>query len=437
MSSLAIQVRNLSKQYRLGEGSGAAYDTLRDMLAESAKSWWRALRGQRRHAATPQAEKGFWALRDVSFDIQPGEVVGVVGRNGAGKSTILKILSRITEPTHGTAELNGRVGSLLEVGTGFHPELSGRENIYLNGAILGMTRAEIRRKFDAIVAFAEIEQFLDTPVKRYSSGMYVRLAFAVASHLEPEILIVDEVLAVGDAQFQQKCLGRMNEVRQDGRTVLFVSHNMPAVRSLCTRALLLERGTLVLDGSTADVVDRYLQAGTVMVSSREIPADVERLTNGQARMLRVAVCDVAGRPVTSLYYGQPFQVRFECELLADVPDAHFEVSISNTDGTHILYSTTVDGGRPPQYLSAGRHTVTATLDTVLLPRRYAVDLGVHRASGRTLDFVPSACTFVVENLAEGDHGHYPWPVTRGHVCAPAAWTHEEPLCREEVHHGVG
>lgn len=425
MSAPAIRIAGLSKQYRLGEVCSVAYDTLRDRLADAARASWRRLL-RRSPQAAPAEDKTFWALRDVTFDVQPGEVVGVVGRNGAGKSTFLKILSRITEPTRGSVELYGRVGSLLEVGTGFHPELTGRENIYLNGAILGMSRSEIKRKFDAIVAFAEIDRFLDTPVKRYSSGMYVRLAFAVASHLEPEILIVDEVLAVGDAQFQQKCLGRMNEVRKDGRTVLFVSHNMAAVRSLCTRAVMLERGAVTLDGSTADVVDRYIQAGQILTSSRDIPEDAERITSGQARMRRVAVSDVTGRPISQLYYGQPFQVTFDCDLFEDIPDGHFEVSVSNTDGTHILYSTTIDDGRPSQYLTAGRHQVSAILDAVLLPRRYTIDIGVHRDDGTTLDFVPKACTFTVQRIAETERGHYPWPTTRGHVRVDSKWTCREP-----------
>jgi lipopolysaccharide transport system ATP-binding protein len=247
MGKPIIEVSGVSKRYRLG-AIGAT--TIRD----ETERFFARLRG--RQAAADKND--FWALRDVSFEVQPGEVVGIVGRNGAGKSTLLKVLSRITEPTSGEIRLRGRVASLLEVGTGFHPELSGRENIFLNGAILGMRRAEIARKFDEIVAFSEVERFLDTPVKRYSSGMYVRLAFAVAAHLEPEILIVDEVLAVGDQQFQQKCLGKMREVSKgQGRTVLFVSHNMAAVRSLCSNGILLSAGHVVFNGSTPDVVDRY------------------------------------------------------------------------------------------------------------------------------------------------------------------------------------
>ena len=253
MTDIVIRVENLSKQYRIG-GQQAQYNTFREKLIDVAAAPFRRLR---RFRKPPPPEETIWALKDVSFEVQCGEVVGIIGRNGAGKTTLLKILTRITEPTEGRAEIHGRVGSLLEVGTGFHPELTGRENIYLNGAILGMKKAEIKRKFDEIVAFAEIEKFIDTPVKRYSSGMYVRLAFAVAAHLEPEILLVDEVLAVGDIGFQKKCLGKMSNVAQEGRTVLFVSHNMAAVKKLCGQAILLDGGCMKAFGDVGEILTRY------------------------------------------------------------------------------------------------------------------------------------------------------------------------------------
>jgi lipopolysaccharide transport system ATP-binding protein len=261
MGDIAIQVNNLGKEYRIGVRQ-EAYRTLRDALSGALAAPFRRagrlLRGESGGAA--DLEQRFWALKELSFDVHRGEVVGIIGRNGAGKSTLLKILSRITEPTTGSARIYGRVGSLLEVGTGFHSELTGRDNIYLNGAILGMRHAEIDRKFDEIVSFAEVEQFIDTPVKHYSSGMYLRLAFAVAAHLEPEILIVDEVLAVGDAAFQKKCLGKMGEVAHEGRTVLFVSHDMQAINTLCDRAILLHSGALAKDGLTREVVASYLES---------------------------------------------------------------------------------------------------------------------------------------------------------------------------------
>jgi lipopolysaccharide transport system ATP-binding protein len=260
MSDSIIAVENLGKRYRIRhEQEERRYVALRDVLASKLSAPLRRFR-RTAEVARPSVED-FWALKDVSFEVKQGEVVGIIGRNGAGKSTLLKVLSRITEPTAGRVTLGGRVASLLEVGTGFHPELTGRENVFLNGAILGMTRAEIARKFDEIVAFAEIERFLDTPVKRYSSGMYVRLAFAVAAHLEPEILIVDEVLAVGDAEFQRKCLGKMHEVSKGGRTVLFVSHNMAAVGALTTRAIVLDSGKVMFDGISSAAIEHYVQLG--------------------------------------------------------------------------------------------------------------------------------------------------------------------------------
>lgn len=284
MSQPIINVKNISKRYILGQFNAM---TLRDEV----ERFFERLRG-RSDAVAPSTSE-FWALKDVSFSVDSGEVIGIIGRNGAGKSTLLKIMSRITEPTGGEIQLRGRIASLLEVGTGFHPDLSGRENIYLNGAILGMTRAEIRAKFDEIVDFAEVEKFLDTPVKRYSSGMYVRLAFAVAAHLEPEVLVVDEVLAVGDAEFQKKCLGKMKSVSVDsGRTVLFVSHNMQAISSLCSRAILLEKGRIADSGPASDVVSRYLQGGAGNLSRSRVhtwdaPGDAPG--NSQVRVKKVGI----------------------------------------------------------------------------------------------------------------------------------------------------
>jgi lipopolysaccharide transport system ATP-binding protein len=260
MSDTVIRVENLSKKYIIGHQQEEPYTSLRDVMASKFKSLGSFINPKAK-LENPASEE-FWALKDVSFEIKQGDRVGIIGRNGAGKSTLLKILSRITEPTTGSIKIKGRVASLLEVGTGFHPELTGRENIFLNGAILGMGKEEIKRKFDEIVAFAEVEKFLDTPVKRYSSGMYVRLAFAVAAHLEPEILIVDEVLAVGDAAFQKKCLGKMEDVGKEGRTVLFVSHQMAAIQNLCQRTIWLNQGQLFNDDQTQVVISKYLSTST-------------------------------------------------------------------------------------------------------------------------------------------------------------------------------
>jgi lipopolysaccharide transport system ATP-binding protein len=283
MSEVAVRVEKLGKQYRFG-GPRAPYGTLRESLTDAAQASLRALVG----ANGRRASKQFWALQDVDLEVRWGEVVGIIGRNGAGKSTLLKILSRVTYPTAGRVELFGSVGALLEAGTGFHAELSGRENIYLNGAILGMRKAEIRSKFDAIVDCAEIEAFLDTPVKRYSTGMYMRLAFSVAAHLEPEILVVDEVLSVGDAAFQQKCLGKMESVAEEGRTILFVSHSMPTIQALCDRALLLREGRVVDEGQPASVVQRYLQSETSFAMIPLADRD-DRVGDGSVRIVSVGI----------------------------------------------------------------------------------------------------------------------------------------------------
>lgn len=288
MSDTVIQVENLSKKYVLSHQQEASnFKTLRDVITDGAKSVGKKLKKSSGKDTSNSSREEFWALKDVSFEIKQGDRVGFLGRNGAGKSTLLKILSRIVEPTKGRITINGRVASLLEVGTGFHPELTGRENIFLNGAILGMSREEIKRKFDEIVAFAEVEKFLDTPVKRYSSGMYVRLAFAVAAHLEPEILIVDEVLAVGDVQFQKKCLGKMQDVSKDqGRTVLFVSHNMDAIQRLCSQCVMLERGRLTAQGDTDSIVARYMSNNSTIQASPNQWIDVSQMSRTGTREAR-------------------------------------------------------------------------------------------------------------------------------------------------------
>jgi lipopolysaccharide transport system ATP-binding protein len=288
---------------------------------------------------SPSADT-FWALKDVSFEVQQGEVIGIIGRNGAGKTTLLKILSRVTEPTEGEVRISGRVASLLEVGTGFHPELTGRENIYLNGAILGMSRAEIKSKFDEIVAFAEIEKFLDTPVKRYSSGMYVRLAFAVAAHLEPEILVVDEVLAVGDAQFQKKCLGKMEDVARGGRTVLFVSHNMGAITSLCNKSILLDAGQIVSQGKTSDIVLMYYSHGIASPASFDYSSSSKMTGDNHALLLAGSVVDIQDKPASEIDIREPIKIIMKYKILESsknncIPNYH----IFSSDGTYVFVSS--------------------------------------------------------------------------------------------------
>jgi len=316
MSDIAIRVENLSKQYHIG-GPQARYKTIRESLTKAVQAPFRRLASVVRGQSSAVSNETIWALKDVSFEVKRGEVVGIIGRNGAGKSTLLKILSRITEPTEGRAEIHGRVGSLLEVGTGFHPELTGRENISLNGAILGMKRAEIERKFDEIVAFAEIEKFIDTPVKHYSSGMHVRLAFAVAAHLEPEILLVDEVLAVGDTAFQKKCLGKMGDVARGGRTVLFVSHNMAAVENLCQRGVVLDQGQATFIGSQSEAIAQYLKRLDTNTSSLRERRD--RVGSGKLRILAVDVRGPDGKRLDVLTSGQDVNIHLYYEVTGDIP----------------------------------------------------------------------------------------------------------------------
>ena len=351
MSDIAIRVANLSKEYRIGAAQ-QRHDTLRDQLVHGLS------RLVRRNGRPPHAREKFWALKDVSFEVRQGEVVGIIGRNGAGKSTLLKILSRITEPSGGTARMDGRMGSLLEVGTGFHPELTGRENIYLNAALLGMRRAEIDRKFDAIVEFSGVEKFIETPVKRYSSGMYVRLAFAVAAHLDLEILLIDEVLAVGDVEFQKKCLGKMGEVARSGRTVIFVSHQMNHIRRLCERVMWLETGSMRMIGPTTEVVGAYEVA---MASRREHAT--ERASNPQMKgqFLRWAIAEpCSGQPHALASLG-PVMVEFILQTSQPLRRAHHGVALFDDHG-QVMWGAAIDN----LHLEAGDHTLAYSLPTLPL-----------------------------------------------------------------------
>ena len=402
MSALAIRADGIGKLYRLGRRN--RYVTLRDVIAEAIAGPFARLAGRwRAEDGDPQAADPelLWALRDVSFEVRAGEVLGVVGRNGAGKSTLLKVLSRITEPTRGRIELRGRVGSLLEVGTGFHPELTGRENIYLNGAILGMRRAEITRKFDEIVAFAETERFIDTPVKYYSSGMYMRLAFAVAAHLEAEILLVDEVLAVGDAAFQRKCMGKMGDVAHAGRTVLFVSHNLEAIQRLCTRALLLEGGSVVETGSGPAIVTRYLSSVAARARANEWLelGDVHHAGSGQARFTAVRYAsdrqELAFQPCTgsSLDVG----VRIRSDAAREV--GSLAVTIYNQLGTKLVNADT-QALEQPVRLAPGSTEVHVLIERLHLnPGIYRLGLWLAdplTSGAGPIDFIESA--FEIEVL---------------------------------------
>jgi len=384
----AIRVEHLGKQYQLGLREQAR----RNFGEALMHALGAPLRRLRTLSGTGNGAQRFWALRDVSFEVQPGEVLGVIGANGAGKSTLLKILSRITEPTTGRAELRGSVASLLEVGTGFHPELTGRENIYLNGAILGLTRAEIRRRFDAIVDFAGVERFLDTPVKRYSSGMYVRLAFAVAAHLEAEILLIDEVLAVGDTAFQAKCLGTMERVARRGRTIVFVSHNLSAVRRLCTRALVLEQGRVALTGDTTAAVEEYLAHN---LNEEAGQAAARRPEWARPLITAVRMLDAAGRPCTRVAAGEPlsFELDFACAGTAPLRAPVMGVVLNRADVGPVAGVNTRMTGFRPSVGPCRAGTLRCHLpEPRLLPGQYTADIWLGDGP-RDLDVLPGAVRF--------------------------------------------
>lgn len=408
MSSPIISIESLGKRYTIRHQASRrprGYLRLSEELVDAARAAF--------HSSDQQTSEEFWALRNVSLEIREGEVLGVIGRNGAGKTTLLKILSRITEPTEGRVRIRGRVASLLEVGTGFHPELTGRENIYLNGAILGMTRIEIRKRFDEIVAFAEVEKFLDTPVKRYSSGMYVRLAFAVAAHLDPEILVVDEVLAVGDAEFQKKCLGKMREVSTGGRTVLFVSHQMAAVQNLCQTGLLLAQGQVVQIGPIGEVVNRYL---TESANLAELPLDErpDRQGTGALRFKGVSFKDDSGSPVRSFTSGSPAVI----ELVVSNPgqgvlhSVRISIGIDNEMGQRILVLSTNLAGADFPELPLGTCLVHVRIPRMTLSQgRYGFTLFAS-VNGDVADWVVGAGRLDVEGGDFYGSGQLP-PAGRG------------------------
>ena len=399
VSSAVISVENLSKRYLVGHQSArlAQHVTFREIMTQEAKNFARKMADfvHGRQVVQGDEIEEYWALKDVSFEVKQGEVFGIIGRNGAGKSTLLKVLSRITEPTAGSVRIRGRIASLLEVGTGFHPELTGRENIYLNGAILGMTRAEVTRKFDEIVAFSEVEKFLDTPVKRYSSGMYVRLAFAVAAHLEPDILVVDEVLAVGDAEFQKKCLGKLRSVStSEGRTVLFVSHNMGAILALCSHALLLTAGQIELEGLPKNIIGHYLSAGgraEVRWQDDNMPGD------DTIRLHAARILDESDKVVATVAATNAIAIEIEYEIYRPARSLQIGLRVSTADG--IIVFTTDDatankGGASDRRL--GLYLARCTIPGGLLSTQtYHVSFGAHVPNVHVHYFVEAALEFAV------------------------------------------
>jgi lipopolysaccharide transport system ATP-binding protein len=398
MSDAIITVENLSKKYLVVHNT-ERYTALRDVIGRAVRNLARntvdAVRGCQVVGGDEVEE--FWALRDVSFEVERGDILGIIGRNGAGKSTLLKVLSRITEPTEGRVTLRGRVASLLEVGTGFHPELTGRENIYLNGAILGMTRAEIKRKFDEIVGFAEVEKFLDTPVKRYSSGMYVRLAFAIAAHLEPEILIVDEVLAVGDAEFQKKCLGKIQDISQgEDRTILFVSHNLSSVASLCNRGILLAAGSKITDSSAAEAINSYVLQASRDFSQQYIIFRRHSLDeSAPIEILRVELLNADFSPKTLLSSGDALVFRVWVRSRRATPEASVILSIGTPAGMTLAKFET-NPGRVSLSRSAGEERIDCRIDSLpLMPGQYLVSVGLAYHSKRLIEWHSDVGTLFV------------------------------------------
>jgi len=397
LSDTVIKVENLSKQYRLGNvGLGS--------LSHDLNRWWYNVRGkedpylkigEENDRTTKGLSEYIWALKDINFDVKQGEVLGIIGRNGAGKSTLLKILSRTTTPSTGQVKIKGRVASLLEVGTGFHPELTGRENIFLNGAILGMHKKEIQQKFDEIVDFSGVERYIDTPVKRYSSGMYVRLAFAVAAHLDPEILIVDEVLAVGDAEFQKKALGKMKDVsNKDGRTVLFVSHNMEAILNLCSHSILLSNGTISQIGSTSSIIDKYLIVNHIQ--EEKIDLTINKRNSGLKQNIVFKSVSLVNKESLSwqLKYKQPLIFQIEIEVVRSIDDFEIGVALFTTKDTEIVSSLSSDF-TSLKNLSSGMHCILYSFeDFHLLPNSYKVGLGIRSEKGNE-DYIPFACHFEI------------------------------------------
>jgi lipopolysaccharide transport system ATP-binding protein len=417
---VAIKAESVGKRYWLGTGHHE--DSLGRKIDRLAKAPFRRALGRGAPESDGDAEE-FWALRDISLELPKGEILGLIGPNGSGKSTLLKMLSNITPPTEGRITLRGRVGTLLEVGTGFHPELTGRENVYLNGAILGMRRQEIDALFDEIVEFSGIDRFLDTPVKRYSSGMFVRLAFAVAAHLDTEILLVDEVLAVGDTEFQRKCLGKIDDVARGGRTIIFVSHNLTAVQRLCTRSIWLDKGSMVDSGPTPQVVTQYLkQVGPQQAGGETtIPPDAQRVGGGEALLRTAAMRDRGGAPVDRIEIAQPFSLGLGFDVREPLTDAVVELGIDTADGTRVATSLSADSG-PGFTLPLGQREIIVELDLALLPGDYSITVGLHEAAGYSYDYVESVLTFSVVNLGYGDTPAYPWEQSRGYVRPASRWS---------------
>ena len=434
MTKPIIQAKDLSKVYRLGNLGAKSF-------ADDVRTLWNKFRGKEETLDTkvikqlkqqdsigrinPERKNEFWALHDINFEIQPGEVVGIIGDNGAGKSTLLKILSRITEPTTGEVILRGRVSSLLEVGTCFHPDLTGKENTYLNGAIHGMTKKEIDEKFDDIIEFANIQHFIDTPVKRYSSGMHVRLAFAVAAHLEPEILIVDEVLAVGDAEFQNSCLSKMKDISNRGKTVIFVSHIMTSVKALCNRCYLLEDGTITSEGATLDIIEKYLKRGQASEVANKLDHSKFEYDTGEARFISIDILDKKDQSKSRFLYRDPINIHIQFEVYEIIDRFLVSVHICAPDGTPIAYGCNIDTQGKSFSVKHGQYSLRIKTDEKLHPGTYFLKAALFYPTGRPICLIERTCEFTVEKFAEDNDHSYKWPRSQAYKMLNAEWKLDE------------
>lgn len=409
-----ISCSHIGKKYRLGEFN------LRSALGDLKRKFT----GRENDAAindrTISGGRDVWALQDINFSVNAGDVLGIIGKNGAGKSTLLKVLSRVTAPSTGTIKIKGRVGSLLEVGTGFHPDLTGRENVFLNGAILGMNKKEIRSKFDEIVDFAGVQKYIDTPVKRYSSGMYVRLAFAVAAHLEPEILIVDEVLAVGDQEFQEKCVGKMKSVSGEGRTVLFVSHNMGTIRALCNRGILLSNGTMALDAGIDDAIELYLRTNAMLAGDGTVPSAASKSQSGDGRITHIRLSDRQGNYRSDFLYGAPVGIEIAMDSQIEVERCLIGIQVKNSMNESIVdYVNIYDSTHLS--LQKGMNHFKIALENHLHPGKYYLNITVARLNGVPIDSLESITEFHVSNLGETAESGYPFGWFNGYLKGKANW----------------
>lgn len=430
MGKVVLEISDLSKQYRLGQVG-------RNTISEDVKKWWFRLRGlddpfgelgEENDRTRSGSSNYVWALKDINFKVEQGDVLGIIGRNGAGKSTLLKILSRTTFPTKGEYKVKGRIASLLEVGTGFHPDLTGRENIYLNGAILGMTKSEIKRNFDEIVAFSGVERYIDTPVKRYSSGMYVRLAFAVAAHLDPEILIIDEVLAVGDQDFQNKCIGKMKSVSESGRTVLFVSHNLQVVKQLCNKTIFMKNGMLKSMGKTSDIIEDYLNDGNIVNADGTIPMEMDReIGTGEAYFTNARIYNSNDEPVNQLAFNQTFKIKLLLQVVKPLKDVVINVNIASSLGESLIYASEKQGGK---YLSRsfdeGVYEIDIDYNVKLLPNNYKLILGLNRSfNGQSIDWIEGVCPFKVNKISYDAGADFLWDAPHGYAEANSNWSYKK------------